>query len=333
VKNIEIAHDAWAKLEKTFEGTEGTKTAKAYILQEKFSSFKIQEDESVPEMFHRLQVIVNELKALGEEVKDNQFSIKFLRSLPKRFDTLITVLVRTTLQDSTPQQVFQEVMTDDSYREDDEKEELVKKKKKKSEKKDDKKKKSVTFKATTSKGKSKIESSSDEDSSSCDSDDIDEKMALFVKQFSKFMKKKDFHARRRKNSSKKNEHTMRCFRCHSKDHLITKCPYDSDDEDVIKKERKKQKKKQEKKMRALIRRRMILMLLHGIVMIPQVMMRMTTRARRRDMLALPFKRRSPSSTLHRGSWLRPLRYHPMMRVIMIMLVIVIVMKKNSLKIN
>ena len=37
------------------------------------------------------------------------------------------------------------------------------------------------------------------------------------------------------------------FRCHSKDHLIAKCPYYSDDEDAIKKERKKQKKKQEKK--------------------------------------------------------------------------------------
>jgi hypothetical protein len=99
IKNIEVAHDAWAKLEETFEGTKGTKTAKAYILQEKFSSFKMQEDESVPEMFHRLQVIVNELKALGEEVKDSQFSMKFLRSLPKRFDTLITVLVKTTLSD------------------------------------------------------------------------------------------------------------------------------------------------------------------------------------------------------------------------------------------
>ena len=32
------------------------------------------------------------------------------------------------------------------------------------------------------------------------------------------------------------------LRCHSKDHLIAKCPYDSDDEDAINKERKKQKK-------------------------------------------------------------------------------------------
>jgi hypothetical protein len=35
VKNIEVAYDAWAKLEEIFESTEGTKTTKAYILQEK----------------------------------------------------------------------------------------------------------------------------------------------------------------------------------------------------------------------------------------------------------------------------------------------------------
>jgi len=117
------------------------------------------EDESVPEMFHRLQVIVNELKALGEEVKDSKFSMKFLRSLPMRFDTLITVLVKKTLSESTPQQVFQEVMTDDAYKEDDEKDELLKKKKKKKEgEKDNEKKKNVAFKASTSKGKAKIES-------------------------------------------------------------------------------------------------------------------------------------------------------------------------------
>jgi hypothetical protein len=51
---------------------------------------------------------------------------------------------------------------------------------------------------------------------------------------------------RKKASSKKNDHAMKCFRCHSKDHLIAKCPYDSDDEDAIMKEKKKQKKKQEK---------------------------------------------------------------------------------------
>jgi hypothetical protein len=49
-----MAHEAWKKLEESFVDTQVTKDAKAYILREKFASFKMKEDESVPEMFHRL---------------------------------------------------------------------------------------------------------------------------------------------------------------------------------------------------------------------------------------------------------------------------------------
>jgi hypothetical protein len=76
-------------------------------------------------------------------------------------------------------------MTYDTYREDDENEE---KKEKKDEKKDEKK--SMAFKATSSsKGKAKQDTSSEDDDSSFDDMD-DEKMALFVKRFGKFMVKK-----------------------------------------------------------------------------------------------------------------------------------------------
>jgi hypothetical protein len=66
IKNLKMAHEAGKKLEESFEGTQAMKDAKAYILKEKFASFKMKKDESVPEMFHRLQVFVNDLKALGE---------------------------------------------------------------------------------------------------------------------------------------------------------------------------------------------------------------------------------------------------------------------------
>jgi len=49
----------------------------------------------------------------------------------------------------------------------------------------------VAFKASSSKGKAKQESSSEEEASSCDSDE-DEEMALLVKRFGKFMKKKGY---------------------------------------------------------------------------------------------------------------------------------------------
>jgi hypothetical protein len=45
IKNIERAYEAWKKLEELFEGTQAMKGEKAYILKEKFASFKMKEDE------------------------------------------------------------------------------------------------------------------------------------------------------------------------------------------------------------------------------------------------------------------------------------------------
>ena len=44
IKNIEMAHEAWKKLEESFEGTQAVNGAKTYILKEKFASFKMKED-------------------------------------------------------------------------------------------------------------------------------------------------------------------------------------------------------------------------------------------------------------------------------------------------
>ena len=102
IKNIKMAHEAWKKLEKSFEGIKAIKGAKAYNLKKKFGSFKMKKDESVPDMFHRMEVLANDLKALGEKVEDKDFSHKFLRCLPTRFGMLVTLLVRTGLDTMTP---------------------------------------------------------------------------------------------------------------------------------------------------------------------------------------------------------------------------------------
>ncbi|XP_066341339.1 uncharacterized protein [Miscanthus floridulus] len=78
IKDLERAHDVWTRLEESYEGTKAVKSAKLYILKEKISNFKMQEGESIPEMFHCLEVIVNDLKSLGEKVEDKDFSHKFL---------------------------------------------------------------------------------------------------------------------------------------------------------------------------------------------------------------------------------------------------------------
>ncbi|XP_066341534.1 uncharacterized protein [Miscanthus floridulus] len=164
IKDLEKASEVWVRLEETYEGTSTGKSAKLYMLKDKLSNFKMKDDESILEMFYRLQVIINDLKSLDENVKDEDFSHKFLMCLSKRFKKLRTIIFRGGLKDATLNEVLGDVMTEDQYNSDGE--ELLKE--------EDKNKKSVAFKAGTSssknksKGKAKKEESSDEE---CSNDD------------------------------------------------------------------------------------------------------------------------------------------------------------------
>jgi hypothetical protein len=177
------------RLEETYEGTSTVISAKLYMLKDKLSDFKMKDDESILEMFYRFQVIINDLKSLGEKVKDEDFSHKCLMCLPKRFKTLRTIIFRGGLKDVSPNEVLGDIMIEDQYNDDDD--EVVTK--------EDKKKKSVAFKANNSssnnksKDKAKKEDSSDEECSNDESDD--EVLALFVRKFGKMKKKKGYHTR------------------------------------------------------------------------------------------------------------------------------------------
>ena len=60
-------------------------------------------------------MIVTELRALGHKVYDEDFSHKFLRCLPSRFHTLVTIIVRGGFDNLTPTQVLLEVVTQDTF--------------------------------------------------------------------------------------------------------------------------------------------------------------------------------------------------------------------------
>ena len=98
IKDCEKASEVWKRLEEIYEGTLAVKSAKLYILKDKLSSFKMKDDESILEMFHRLQVIINDLKALGEKINDDDVSRWFLMCLPPRFETLRLIIIRGGLK-------------------------------------------------------------------------------------------------------------------------------------------------------------------------------------------------------------------------------------------
>jgi hypothetical protein len=170
----------------------------------------MKDDEFIPKMFYRLQVIVNDLKSLGEKVKDEDFSHKFLMCLPKKFKTLRTIIFREGLNGVSPNEILGDVMADAQYNDSDNEDEEKKDKK-------EKKEKSVAFKASTSfksKGKAKKEASSEDEVTS---DINDEAMALLVRKMGKFMKKRGYGARKGRDHMK--EHVRLCFECKSLDQL------------------------------------------------------------------------------------------------------------------
>ena len=85
IKDCKRASEVWKRLEETYEGTPMVMSAKLYIHKDKLTSFKMKDDESILEMFHRLQVIINDLKILGEKINDDDVSHRFLMCLPPRF--------------------------------------------------------------------------------------------------------------------------------------------------------------------------------------------------------------------------------------------------------
>jgi hypothetical protein len=59
------------------ESTTIVKIAKLYVYKGKFEQFIMKEDDSIFDMFNQLNEIVHELKRLGLDVPDVDFSHKF----------------------------------------------------------------------------------------------------------------------------------------------------------------------------------------------------------------------------------------------------------------
>jgi hypothetical protein len=257
------------------------------MLKDKFASFKMTDDESIPEIFYRLQIIVNDLKSLGEDVKDKDFSHKFLMNLPKKFAILRKMIQRVGLDKVTPNQVLGDVMTDAQY-DDDEDEDEKKEIKVKQEK-------PIAFKASSSKGKSKVESDDDDPFD-------DETMALLVHNMGRFMKKKGYGAKKRRDTMKAK---ILCYNCNSPDHIVADCPYENKrfHNGDLKLKKNKKEKKAKKSFTSTRKRRVVVMWSLGIVTTPIVMMMqapvMMKGPLSEPLQASPSPTSHPSSTLHR----------------------------------
>jgi hypothetical protein len=83
--------DIWVNFKNVYEGDE-VKEDKLQIFKEIFEQLKMNENENIVAYFLRFDVLVNNIKGLGDEVNEQVIVKKVLISLPMIFDSKILKL-------------------------------------------------------------------------------------------------------------------------------------------------------------------------------------------------------------------------------------------------
>jgi hypothetical protein len=210
----------WRKLIEAHEGTSNVKSDKLFICKGKFEKFALLPNEELKDNFSHVNNIVNELKDLGFDVLEVDISHKFCRALPPKYETIVTLLVRSNLKTITPLEVLGEVLTHDIFKQS--QDELHGNL-------HEDKKKIVTFKAKTSN-----DDVLDGDSETSTDDDV----SLMVKKSKKCMKKKGYQgdsSKDNKSYSKNPFAKKKCFECGEMGHIFTNCKNKDEDNSSNKK--------------------------------------------------------------------------------------------------
>ncbi|KAK8916713.1 hypothetical protein KSP39_PZI022778 [Platanthera zijinensis] len=86
---------AWDILHSEFQGSEKVIAIKLQHQWKMFENISMKENETIKEFVTRLMVIVNQIRSLGDKLKDKKIAPKILRCLPPKFNAIVTTIEET----------------------------------------------------------------------------------------------------------------------------------------------------------------------------------------------------------------------------------------------
>ncbi|GJW83945.1 hypothetical protein Tco_0157090 [Tanacetum coccineum] len=89
--NPKDAKTLFAAIQTRFGGNDATKKTQKTLLKQMYKNFNAPSTESLDSIFNRLQKIVSQLAILGENISQEDLNLKFLRSLPSKWNTHVVV--------------------------------------------------------------------------------------------------------------------------------------------------------------------------------------------------------------------------------------------------
>jgi hypothetical protein len=117
VRNAKDGHELWTNLCALHEGTKSEHEERYHIALKKINSFKILPKESANDMYTRLNILVDDLNALGlTQMSPSDVARRILSILPiEKYGHIVTMLHQSDLSTATPTQVLGKINAHEMY--------------------------------------------------------------------------------------------------------------------------------------------------------------------------------------------------------------------------
>jgi hypothetical protein len=115
--NAKNAHELWENICALLEGTKSEREERYHIALKKINSFEMLPKESANDMYTRLNVLVEDLNALGlTQMSPLDVARRILTVLPiEKYGHIVTVLHQSDLSTATPTQVLGKINAHEMY--------------------------------------------------------------------------------------------------------------------------------------------------------------------------------------------------------------------------
>jgi hypothetical protein len=95
ITGVVTSKQTWDILQIAYQGTDRVKTVKLQTLRTHFETLKMTKSEDVDKFMTRVMGIVNQIRLTGEDIPDQRIVEKVRRSLPKKFEMVVTAILES----------------------------------------------------------------------------------------------------------------------------------------------------------------------------------------------------------------------------------------------
>ncbi|XP_068309857.1 uncharacterized protein [Pyrus communis] len=95
ISNKTDAKSTWDVLEKVYRGSTKVRAVKLQSLRRDFEYIRRKDDELLDDYLSRLSEIINQMKSYGETLSDERIVQKYLISLPRKYDNIVSIIEET----------------------------------------------------------------------------------------------------------------------------------------------------------------------------------------------------------------------------------------------